>query len=145
MKKIVFHEEYCMGCHLCEVHCIVQHSKYDDIVKAFKKETPSLVSRVTIEEDKPTFLSVKCQHCNEPVCTYYCITGALHKEPGSGVIMLDEEKCIGCWTCLLACPFGAVNRDENRKKAVKCDLCNGDETPACVLHCPNEALECIQS
>jgi len=145
MKKIVFNEEYCMGCHLCEVHCIVQHSQYEDIVKAFKKEAPVIVARVAVEESKPSFLSVRCQHCDEPVCAYYCITGALKKEPGSGVITLDDEKCIGCWTCLLACPIGAVNRDENRKKAVKCDLCNGEEIPACIANCPNEALEYINA
>jgi carbon-monoxide dehydrogenase iron sulfur subunit len=62
------------------------------------------------------------------------------RDPVSGLITVDEEKCMGCWTCLLVCPYGALVRDENRHIISKCDLCPDREVPACVANCPNEAL-----
>ena len=62
------------------------------------------------------------------------------RNPATGVVSVDEGKCIGCWTCLLACPYGALFRDENKKVVAKCDLCPEHEVPVCVTNCPNEAL-----
>ena len=129
-----------MGCHLCEVHCQVEHSQSKDLIKAFNRESPQPLSRVWVEERKPVALSVRCCHCSEPHCVYACLTGALHKDPSTGIITVDEEKCTGCWTCILVCPFGAIRQDEQRGKIAKCDLCQGEELPACVANCPNEAL-----
>jgi carbon-monoxide dehydrogenase iron sulfur subunit len=64
----------------------------------------------------------------------------MHKEPTNGKITVDVEKCIGCWTCIIACPYGAISRDISSKTVIKCDLCPGREIPACVINCPNEAL-----
>ena len=55
-------------------------------------------------------------------------------------LVIDQERCIGCGTCLLVCPLGALRLDVEQKKMVKCDLCQGEEIPACVANCPNEAL-----
>jgi len=55
------------------------------------------------------------------------------------------EKCIGCWTCIVACPYGVLIRDLNNKTVIKCDLCPGREIPACVVNCPNEALVYVES
>ena len=54
--------------------------------------------------------------------------------------MIDDERCVGCWTCLLTCPYGSISRDAVRGKSVKCDLCPNAEGPVCVAMCPNEAL-----
>ena len=51
-----------------------------------------------------------------------------------------EDACIGCWSCVMACPYGAVQRNLKAKKANKCDLCPERENPACVDACPNRAL-----
>ena len=67
-------------------------------------------------------------------------TGALQKDPESGIVTVDAEKCVGCFTCVVACPCSAIIPDFHRKKAVKCDLCPHLETPACVANCPNQAL-----
>jgi len=140
MRRVYIKEEVCIGCHLCEVYCQWQHSQSTDLIKAFKRDLPPPLSRLRIEERSPVFLPVRCQHCDESPCVYTCLTGALSREPGSVVVNVDEERCIGCWTCLLVCPFGAIKQDIKQGKIVKCDLCQGEEVSVCVTNCPNEAL-----
>ena len=145
MKRIYIKEPVCIGCHLCEVYCQVEHSQSKDLLKAFKRESPQPRSRVSIEERKPLSFSVRCQHCDEPPCVYACLTGALRRDVGSGVVVVDEERCIGCWTCILVCPFGSIRQDTNRGRIAKCDLCAGRDEPACVTNCPNEALVYVEN
>ncbi len=140
MKKIYIKEERCIGCRLCQVYCQLHHSRSKDIIKAFKKELPRPTPRLRLEERGSLSLSVRCQHCDDPPCVYACLGGALSRDVDSGRVTLDPERCIGCWSCLLVCPFGAVIRDVGQKKVAKCDLCFGEEVPACVANCPNEAL-----
>ncbi|HZW84213.1 MAG TPA: 4Fe-4S dicluster domain-containing protein [Candidatus Deferrimicrobium sp.] len=143
MKRVFAKEEYCVGCRVCEVHCVVAHSDYkDDIVKAFTKQNPRPLPRIIVEENRPVSFALQCRHCEEAPCTKACITGAMQKDPITGVVSNEEDRCVGCWTCILACPFGAIARDEQgRKVASKCDLCSdNDYAPACVKHCPNAAL-----
>jgi len=139
MKRIYFREQYCIGCHLCEVYCRLQHSEYADLLKAFKKQTPP-PPRSRVEERGELALSVRCQQCDEPLCLYACPSGALSRDPQTGAIVHDTEKCIGCWSCILACPSGAIRQDSRQAIIIKCDLCAGEDTPACVANCPNEAL-----
>lgn len=129
-----------MGCHLCDVYCKVAHSFSKDILKAFKREPQRPVSRVKIEVDGPLSFSVRCQHCEEAPCVYACLTGALQKDKETGVVTINQDKCIGCWTCMLVCPFGVLSQDNANKKSVKCDLCQDEEIPVCVANCPNDAL-----
>jgi len=58
----------------------------------------------------------------------------------SGVVVHDKEKCIGCWTCIMVCPFGAISVDASSGVIAKCDLCQMLDVPACVAKCPNGAL-----
>jgi carbon-monoxide dehydrogenase iron sulfur subunit len=140
MKRVYTKEEFCIGCHLCEVYCRLQHSASRELLKAYKKETPHPLPAVRVEERGNLALSVRCQHCDEPLCLYACLGGALSHDTNSGKVNYNPEKCIGCWSCILACPLGAIKQDKEQKKIFKCDLCNGEETPACVANCPNEAL-----
>jgi carbon-monoxide dehydrogenase iron sulfur subunit len=55
-------------------------------------------------------------------------------------VICDQNKCVGCWSCIMVCPAGAVNRGREKKVASKCDLCMGEAVPVCVENCPNEAL-----
>jgi carbon-monoxide dehydrogenase iron sulfur subunit len=55
-------------------------------------------------------------------------------------VEIDTEKCIGCWTCIIACPYGALTRDKGNRVVVKCDFCSEHDVPICVANCPNEAL-----
>jgi carbon-monoxide dehydrogenase iron sulfur subunit len=140
MKRICIKEEVCIGCRLCEVYCQVEHSQSKDLLKSFKRESPRPLPRLWVEENKPVAFAVQCRHCAEPSCVYACLTGALQKDPDSGIVTVDEARCTGCWTCILACQFGVIRQDRQRGKIAKCDLCPGEDVPACVANCPNEAL-----
>jgi carbon-monoxide dehydrogenase iron sulfur subunit len=140
MKRIYINEPVCMGCRLCEVYCQMEHSRWKDLVKAYKREGRSLLPSLLVEERRPVCFAVQCRHCADPVCVYACLTGALRRDSDRGVVTVDAEKCIGCWTCILACPFGAIRQDARQGRIVKCDLCAGRDMPACVANCPNEAL-----
>ncbi len=140
MKKVAINEDVCIGCGLCRVYCLTAHSQSGDIVKAWKYESPRALPRIKVEKRGEVSFSMQCRHCNEPWCVYSCLTGALCKDPVSGAVTLDSEKCIGCWTCVLACPHNAIVRDIDKKIITKCDLCTGKDTPSCVANCPNGAL-----
>jgi carbon-monoxide dehydrogenase iron sulfur subunit len=62
----------------------------------------------------------------------------------TGMVVVDRNKCMGCWTCIVACPNGALTRDLDNKIVAKCDLCPGLEVPACVANCPNDALVLVE-
>ncbi len=137
-KKVLVNEQVCMGCRLCEVYCRLAHSTKTDIVKAFRRENN--LPRVKVESGNPVFFSLRCQHCMDAPCLSACLTGSLSRDEKTGAIINDEDRCTGCWTCILACPYGAVKQDVLQHKTVRCDLCSGREMPACVVHCPNDAL-----
>jgi len=143
--KINVNEEVCIGCGLCRVYCQVEHSKSKDILKAFKREVPRPLSRARVERKAEVCFSLQCRQCDEPWCVYCCLTGALVKNAETGVVTVDTEKCMGCWTCVIACPNGAMVRDTGSKVVVKCDMCPEREIPACVTYCPNEALVLTRS
>ena len=140
MKQIQIREEVCMGCGLCRVYCQTEHSRSRDTIKAFKREAPRPLPRIRVEKNGEVCFSVQCRHCAEPWCVYSCLTGAMRKDSASGVVSVDAEKCSGCWTCIVACPFGALIKDTNNKVIAKCDFCAGQDIPVCVANCPNEAL-----
>ena len=140
MKRVFIREEVCMGCHLCEVYCQIQHSACNDPVKVFRNELLTPLPRLRVEERYPVSFSVHCRHCSDAPCVSACLTGALGKNMETGAVTVDESRCIGCWTCLLVCPLGAIKRDTGQKMIIKCDLCNGKDIPVCVEQCPNEAL-----
>ncbi len=141
MKRIVANEQVCMGCGLCEVYCIVQHSKSKDAVKAYNREHPRALSRVRLEVNKPVSFAIQCRHCENAPCVTACLSGAMTKDEETGEVKHNVEKCIGCWTCVMVCPYGAIKMDRESKTIVKCDLCAQLEMPACVANCPNGALQ----
>ena len=139
MKKVYADENFCLACHLCEYQCAFSHSGEKDMVKAFKKGNPQ--ARIQVEESGDINFALNCRHCDEPICMKSCITGAITRGE-DGVIRVNTEKCVGCWTCVVSCPYGAIVRGNGAKKvALKCDLCTeSGNTPACVEGCPNRAL-----
>lgn len=95
--------------------------------------------RIKIEEKDGISFAVSCRHCKEPLCVKGCITGAL--SASEGVITINSDKCISCFTCILCCPYGAISYADD-KTVLKCELCirTQDMTPACVKGCPNGAI-----
>ena len=142
MKKIFIQEEYCLGCRLCEIYCQVKHSKSKKIIKAFKKELVDTLPRVLVEEIGYNSFAIQCRHCVDAPCESACISGAMVKNKKTGVVICNEKKCVGCWSCIMVCPYGVIKRDLSAKKiASKCDLCEDEDIPVCVKNCPNEALK----
>ena len=138
--KIELREEYCAGCGLCEVYCRVAHSQSRDIIKTFKKERWTVEPRVSLVIEKPLSFPLQCQHCEDAPCVKACITGAMYKNELE-LTLCDEDKCVGCFTCIMECPFGAIKIKENNPSLpLKCDFCFEADEPFCVLHCPNGAL-----
>lgn len=140
MKRVYVREEVCIGCRLCELYCRLEHSRSKDLIKTFKRESPQPMPLLRVETMEPVSFAVSCRHCTDPYCIYACLTGALRREPNSGIVTVDVEKCIGCWTCIVACPLGVIRQDTHQGKIAKCDLCLEKDMPACVANCPNEAL-----
>lgn len=137
MKRVYVNEKWCLGCHLCEYYCAFANSGKSDMVKALKDH--HIAPRIQIEERNNISFAVSCRHCEEPLCVKGCISGALTRE--DGVIRIDTDKCVGCYTCILSCPYGALMHDDHGAM-MKCELCikNADGTPRCVQGCPNKAI-----
>ena len=94
---------------------------------------------IRVEGNDGLSYAVSCRHCMDPLCVKSCISGALKVE--DGVICIDHTRCVGCLTCILVCPYGAVAQGENGA-VQKCELCLKNEVgePACVAGCPNRAI-----
>ena len=84
-------------------------------------------------------VSYSCGHCDNPACVAVCPTGAHAKDEETGLVTIDQEQCIGCKSCIQACPYGAPQFVEAKGVTEKCDMCG--EEPACVAICPQRALK----
>ena len=137
MKKIYVNEKWCLGCHLCEYHCAFARTDEEDMARALKGVKISPL--IKIETHDGISFAVSCRHCSDPVCLKSCITGAMTVE--DGVILIDRDRCVSCYTCILMCPYGAISPSEDGA-VQKCELCisTGAGTPACVRGCPNGAI-----
>ncbi len=137
MKRVYVNEQWCLGCHLCEYYCAFANSGINDMVKALKDK--DIYPNIQIEEDKDISFAVSCRHCKDPLCVKSCISGSL--SICDGVIRVDQDKCVGCYTCILACPYGAI-LPSPKGVVQKCELCvdNIGGTPNCVKGCPNAAI-----
>ncbi|CAM2057659.1 anaerobic carbon-monoxide dehydrogenase iron sulfur subunit [Desulfovibrionales bacterium] len=141
MKRVYPNKDMCLGCRICELACLTVHSKSKDLIIAYTEErSAGLISSKVVYENGSVCVALSCRHCENPMCVAACISGALYKDQTTGKIMYSREKCVGCWSCLMACPFGAIRRNSSEGKIIKCDLCAGQSMPACVKACPNAAL-----
>lgn len=129
----------CVGCRSCELACAVEHSKAKSVFAAIK-EAPLPKKRVNTQKLGGKIISLHCQHCEDAACIKACMSGALSKDEKTGATLQDKDKCVGCWMCVMSCPFGAIVQDVEQHIAVKCDLCPDREDFACVVACPTGAL-----
>ena len=128
--------EKCIGCRTCEVACMMSHQS---------SATPvAFTSRIRVVKGCTFTTAVGCHQCEDAPCANVCPTGAIHRAAGAWLV--KQSRCSGCKSCMVACPFGAmqVRVVEDRVQALKCDLCAHREGgPACVEACPTHALRCI--
>lgn len=137
MKRVYVNEEWCLGCHLCEYNCAFAQTGAKDMAKALKGR--KIYPNIHVEGDETINFAVNCRHCEEAPCVKNCIAGALSKE--NGVVVIDQSKCVGCFTCVLSCPYGCISPSEQGVMQ-KCQLCIStvQGTPRCVAGCPNNAI-----
>jgi len=140
MAKVICEIKKCAGCRSCELACSVEHSKSKDLFKAVTEKDKPKRRRYTSVAGKDV-ISFTCHHCIESPCVTACMSGAMQKDPKTGNTIHDPEKCVGCWMCMMVCPFSVIRRDQDKKIILKCDLCPDRDEPACVVHCPTGALK----
>jgi anaerobic selenocysteine-containing dehydrogenase/Fe-S-cluster-containing dehydrogenase component len=139
--------ERCTGCKSCEAACKQTNAlgpqAYRNRVMWFGEQDSLLDSNILPRLD---FLTVTCQQCERPACLRACPVHpkAISKDPDTGVVSIDEDRCTGCGECALSCPYGAIGYNAEKHHAVKCDLCADrrarDLGPACALVCPTRAI-----
>jgi Fe-S-cluster-containing dehydrogenase component/CRP-like cAMP-binding protein len=134
----------CVGCDDCVRACAAAHDNNPRFVRHGPEHGDFMIANA-------------CMHCQDPVCLIGCPTGAIHRRPEDGRVIIDDISCIGCGTCAESCPYDNIRlveiRDHNGAfivddatnlpivKATKCDLCSDQlGGPACQRACPHDAL-----
>lgn len=134
VRVLMIHPDKCTGCRNCELACAFSHDG-----SQFRLRTTRV--HVYIWDREGFSVPMMCQQCEEAACLAVCPTGALHRNQDTGVVEWDENRCIRCRMCTLACPFGCAVYDAESSSILKCDLCSGE--PSCAKACPNGALEFV--
>ncbi|MEN8189585.1 MAG: 4Fe-4S dicluster domain-containing protein [Thermodesulfobacteriota bacterium] len=154
----------CVGCRSCEAACNKEQglpepakpfddmSVFDEIHHGQKRRTDetryTVVNRYDVPElDHPLFRKIQCNHCQEPACLTSCFVNAYTKTP-EGAVIYNPDVCVGCRTCMIACPFYIPTfrySSAFEPRVMKCIFCYDTRLkkglpPACVEACPNEAL-----
>ncbi|HEY6541257.1 MAG TPA: 4Fe-4S dicluster domain-containing protein [Ktedonobacteraceae bacterium] len=135
----VIDQRKCIGCHACTVACKAEHDVPIGVYRTWVK----YVERGEFPHARRYFLVNRCNHCDNAPCVTICPTRALYKRP-DGIVDFDSSRCIGCKSCMQACPYDALYIDPNTHTAAKCNFCAhrtelGLE-PACVIVCPERAI-----
>ena len=149
-KAFFFHGQRCTGCKTCQLAC----ADYHDLSKEFWYRRVYEVCDGAWKQDSDGcwtadtfayYTSVACNHCDDPACTKVCPTTAMHKDPETGLVSVDADKCIGCGYCHMACPYNAPKVEREKGHSGKCDGCAervaAGEKPVCVEACPARALD----
>lgn len=132
----------CVGCHACTVAC--QNENHLDLADKWTK-----VLRVGPFGEYPNltgyFMPVPCMHCQDAPCVDGCPTGASFTRE-DGIVLVDEEKCIGCKLCMVVCPYGVRLFNEQKGIVEKCIMCferieRGEQTK-CTETCQLKARYC---
>ncbi|EEB46389.1 4Fe-4S binding domain protein [Providencia alcalifaciens DSM 30120] len=151
-RFIIADPKKCIGCHTCEVACVVSHQEQETGIATVVKD--EFFPRIHVLKGYTISTAVICRQCEDAPCANVCPNGAISRK--DDFVYVDQSKCIGCKTCVIACPYGtmeviirpvaqqttALNTiPQYRAEAHKCDLCHTREGgPACVEVCPTEAL-----
>jgi len=140
MKRIVIEADKCQGCKNCALACMKAHvpTGIDFSAADQQFESRNTILLDSRKKYKPLF----CRHCDKPKCVGSCVSGAMTKDPVSGHVLYDPDKCAKCFMCVMNCPFGVLKPDrQTNTRVVKCDFCadHGKE-PSCVKMCAAKAI-----
>ncbi len=125
----------CSGCKACASAC--RDKKNLEIGMFYRKVHGFEASKAVASQ---YYVSLACNHCDNPACVEFCPVNAIIKREEDGVVLIMADKCINCGACLEACPYGVPVQNTAKTKVSKCDFCidllaKGD-TPACAGACP---------
>ncbi|QHM73845.1 4Fe-4S dicluster domain-containing protein [Mixta intestinalis] len=128
----------CIGCRTCEIACSLAHSSQATLDHA------NFYPRLVVNKLSEVSVPVMCHQCDNAPCVSACPTAALTR--GKRAVEADSSRCIGCLSCMVACPFGVITIESPPEtqgfSIIKCDLCATREAgPACVEVCPTFALK----
>ena len=140
MKKLKYNPNKCLSCRTCEIACAVGHSESKQLLCAVGEKKASLPRVKVFAYQGMEGFPVACRHCEDPKCVDACIGRALSKESKDSIVAYDKDKCVGCWMCVMVCPYGAIRPNRKTKKVVRCDLCADEDSPRCVESCPVKAI-----
>jgi Fe-S-cluster-containing dehydrogenase component/formate-dependent nitrite reductase membrane component NrfD len=135
----VIDQRKCIGCHACTVACKAEHDVPIGVYRTWVK----YIERGEFPNSRRYFLVNRCNHCDNAPCVAICPTKALFQRK-DGIVDFDSSRCIGCKSCMQACPYDALYIDPYSHTAAKCNYCAhrteiGLE-PACVVVCPEHAI-----
>ena len=159
---LVIDLDICVGCHACAVNCKEWNTgghmaPLTDLSPYGAEQDGVWFNRIHAFEVEPedgsapmtAYFPKSCLHCEDAACVTVCPTGASYKRAEDGIVLVDEDKCIGCKLCSWACPYGAREFDSDMGVMKKCTLCIDriynenleeiDRVPACVSTCPVNA------
>jgi len=143
-----FDSSACSGCKACQVACKDKHGL--EVGRLWRR-----VIEVVGGDWMPSgeawtstvfayHLSVSCNHCEQPICMEVCPTKAITKRE-DGIVLINEQVCVGCGYCRWACPYNAPALDPVSGKMTKCTFCADEldqgKDPACVSACPMRVLD----
>lgn len=151
MKQYGFYidSSRCSGCKTCQVSCkdkndIEVGRKYRRVYE-YGGGTWTKIGNAWQNSTFAYYLSIACNHCDQPACVKGCPTGAMHKREQDGLVVVNQDVCIGCRYCEMRCPYGAPQYDHVKKVMSKCDGCfdrlEHGLNPVCMDSCPQRAIE----
>lgn len=136
----------CIGCLECVAACKKENSLGMDVPRVWQRNDGLSAENWTavLQKENDTYVRKQCRHCLEPACASACPVGALHSTP-EGPVVYDNDKCLGCRYCMMACPYGIPRYDWDSQVPYvrKCIMCYGrlreGRQPACTEACPKQA------
>jgi anaerobic dimethyl sulfoxide reductase subunit B (iron-sulfur subunit) len=130
----------CSGCKCCQIAC----KDVKDLAVGYLYRRATDYEGGTFPNVWAATLSMACNHCESPACMAVCPVEAIVKNDEDGLVAIDAELCIGCQSCVTACPYEAPSYNPETNKVSKCDGCLNflemDEKPACVAACSSRCL-----
>ena len=141
---LVIDQERCIGCEACTVACKNENSGSVGYIHVKTEHSAQKdIPHGTFPNVRMTFMPLVCNHCDNPSCVAACPIDAIEKR-SNGIVMLDQEQCDGCQSCLDDCPYNAITFNEENDVAEKCNLClhriEAELEPFCVICCEGQAI-----